>query len=505
MAGHKKSPPNGKGVDGDAVKSKPDVWVRILFSVAVVGNIVTMYRSVILLTTYENSVLPQGEFLSFLPPGQFEETKNDEYSKIQENARKHAVKNSKTNTKKIKELKRKAEEFHKKNSPPRRKPPILPLDFELINFFSHIPKTGAEYAALELSKLAVATIPLPRNKTIHSIMIAQGRYNMSLTRHRDYNESDPEWTYFHKNSRGHDHESPDSKAYAPEMICNQANAPVKWLSPFHFGLQSPTVFNTKFRCSMIVSEWPWNERAKNIYTIVREPMSHLISQYFHCCDSDNSKHRHLMPSLQEWIDAYTDLSNTLPLETRPPYIELWKQIPEAKALRDKYQCYNPIDSESDFVKFPPVQKDGTRMVLPNDYTFPYHPNHITQGKLLMGRDKATQRIDEQLFNDLKKRFRIIGDMNRMIKTVCAIFIDLHGGKHIPKPCDCTNVDKTKSEEALSATFNIPNLWSPDRNEHLNSKKYYYRPYIEIGYNSSKHSHGVKVSRNEPFGICTILG
>ena len=104
MAGHKKSPSNGKGVDGDALKSKPDIWVRILFSVAVVGNIVTMYRSVVLLTTYENSVLPQGEFLSFLPPGQFEETKNDEYSKIQENARKHAVKNSKTNKKRMKEF-----------------------------------------------------------------------------------------------------------------------------------------------------------------------------------------------------------------------------------------------------------------------------------------------------------------------------------------------------------------------------------------------------------------
>jgi hypothetical protein len=180
--------------------------------------------------------------------------------------------------------------------------------------------------------------------------------------------------------------------------------------------------------------------------------------------------------------------------------------PEARALRNKFMCYNPIDSESDYVQFPAKLDDGRRrLVLPEDYTYPYpyHPHSGSdktqnQRPPPPPRDEKTQQIDKQLFDDLTNRFNVIGDMSRMIKTVCAIFIDLTDGKHIPTPCDCTHINDNKNNESknkqhLSSTFEVPNLYSPDgkRNTSLNSGAWYIKPALQLGYNATKHSHGVK--------------
>jgi len=434
--------------------SKTSFLVRILYFVGVVGSLVTIYRSVALATP-SNKILgtpDNAESLTFHPP------------KIN-----RKVPNANTKQKRSK---------HKRMR-------IIPLSFPLTHFLSHIPKTGAEYAAKELLSLMKATIPLPGNKTMGSIKIDQYHYNKTLSKPKNFNGTDLDWLYFHKSSRDHDHANPESDAYAPSFICNHGTTPITLLNPYHFGYRrsntKEVIHDLKFRCSLIASEIPWDERAQNVYTVIRDPVSHVISQYFHCSDSNDHKLGHLMPPLDEWLNAYAELSESMPLQTRPPYTTVWKAHPEPQALRKKFMCYNPIDSESDYVKFPAkvVDGGGRRMVLPEGYTYPYpYPYHPGSDETQNPppRDEETRQIDKQLFDDLKSRFKVIGEMSQMIKTVCAIFIDFTEGKYIPTPCDCTHTNDNKQHS--SSTFKVPNLYSP-------------KLLLDIGYDSKKHSHGVK--------------
>jgi hypothetical protein len=152
-------------------------------------------------------------------------------------------------------------------------------------------------------------------------------------------------------------------------------------------------------------------------------------------------------------------------------------------------CYNPINSESDYVKFPAKLDDGQRLVLSEGYTYPYpYPYHPSSDDTENppSRDEETRQIDKQLFDDLKSRFKVIGEMSRMIKTVCAIFIDLTEGKYIPTPCDCTHTDDDKQHS--SSTFMVPNIYRPvgKSRGHM-----FFKPTLQLGYNVTKHSHGVK--------------
>lgn len=355
----------------------------------------------------------------------------------------------------------------------------------LTHFLSHIPKTGVEYAAQELARFVLATMPLPGNKTILSIKAAQKRYNQTLQNHPNYSQIDPEWLFFDKYSLNHDHGNPDSDAYSPYIACNYGNTPYVFMSPFHISAGQ----NTKYRCNLGITEEPWTKDAPNVYTIVRDPVSHVVSQYFHCVGSNSHKKAHLMPPFNEWLDEYTELADTLPLEQRVPYIEEWRRISAAKLLKDKFECYNPIDSESMFVKFPVKVKDelGEPIVLPKDYTYPYPPENAPP------RDEKTRKLDQQLFDDLKNRFRVIGDTARMIKTICSIFIDMTDGKYIPTPCDCTHWDEAKKQNHSSTpTFLVPNLYRTDASgKKARSTKWPHRPYLELGYDPARHAHGVK--------------
>lgn len=443
-----KQTPKGDGAEHSKT-SKQSTMVRVLFFLSVSGNLLTIFSSLVLSsTTSEHST----EHMTFQPP--------EQEGKVR--------------------LKRQ-----------------VTHPFEMTHFLSHIPKTGAEYAALELAKLLAATIPLPGEKTIHQIQSDQNLYNATLSEDPEFNASDIDWLYFDKNSRDHDHENPNSLAYAPPFICNQGKLQPKYVSPYHFGT---TIVgrknNLKFRCSLIVSEIPWHNKAPNIYTITREPLSHFVSQYFHCTDSSHSHKRPNMTSLDDWLKAYVDLAKSLPLESRPPYTHYWNN-PKAQELFQHYNCFNPIDSESDYVKFP-ARVDGKRknprLVLPENYTYPYYPRSMGKQPDQPPRDKETRQIDKALFDDLKKRFRVIGDMSQMIRTICAIFIDFTEGVYIPKPCDCTHVDtKTTNDEDLPSVFKVPNLYNTHPTLKYRSNRWYNRPYLELGYNRTKHAHGVKTN------------
>ena len=442
--------------DGNASSTKSTL-VRFFFFLSIAGNFVTMYRSFTFGIAANTESSFNEEEASFLPP---QRNSQRSIAEIESNKRKRKRKTTKS-----------AYRTHA-------------VPFKVTHFLSHIPKTGVEYAAQELGRFVFATMPLPGNKSIFSIEAAQKRYNQTLQNHPDYNQTDPEWLFFNKNSRDHDHGNPDSDAYSPYIVCNHGKIRFRFMGPFFFGAKR----NIKFRCNLAISEEIWTKDATNVYTIVRDPVSHVVSQYYHCVDSIGHRNTHLMPPLNEWLDEYTELADTIPLEHRAPYIETWRDNSAAKLLRKKFDCYNPIDSESTFVKFPVVVKDelGEPMVLPKDYRYPYPPGNEPP------RDEKTRKLDQQLFDDLKNRFRVIGDTARMIKTICSIFIDMTDGKYIPSPCDCTHWDETKKQQHSSTpTFEVPNLYQTDTTRKQISPRWTVRPYLELGYDPQKHAHGVK--------------
>mmetsp|Transcript_27223 Transcript_27223/g.58717 ORF Transcript_27223/g.58717 Transcript_27223/m.58717 type:complete len:410 (+) Transcript_27223:231-1460(+) len=336
------------------------------------------------------------------------------------------------------------------------------------------------------------------------------------------NNSSAPSSYFLQNSTDHDDTNPDSEAYAPPLICNSGTNPLKFLPRYFFFLRRNQI---KLRCVFWTSEieYPLNTNIapmlEKVYTMVREPISHVVSQYFHCTESiDHARtkdpdtgellNRHSrMPSLDAWLESYAELAKTVRFGKLLPSELLWH--PKIIELRQRFKCYCPVDSESAFVRFPPMKSVGTdtgtnskdgMIDLPEHYTYPYYKfkfdakNNQEQDE--NDRDEATQRLDRELFDDLKRRFRVIGDMAQMTKTICAIFIDFAEGKHIPTACDCThnpdNIDINNSIKIYSedtSTVEIRNLYS-DPNYRGNGGRLYSRTFT-LGYDRERDSHGVK--------------
>ena len=356
--------------------------------------------------------------------------------------------------------------------------PILKYLDELPYFFSHIPKSGTEYAAGELLRIMKSTLRLPNNRTIKDVMRAQHRYNQTVypddffagIKQLDLDKFPVDFTG-------------EKDYYVPPLICNQGTIPVKLLSPYYVPRQHPGRPNhqVRYSCKLIVSEEPWDNRAKNVYTIVRDPYSHTLSQYFHCTESrDHARPRKgknntvitdrqdLMPPLDEWLESYENIKTTHKKNST-------KLHEEAMKLKRKFHCYDPIDSETKYTK-------AKIRFLPKNYTYPYPPNNQEV------RDQETLEIDQVIFDDLKERFNIIGDMSQMVLSVCAIFIDFTNGKHIPSICDCTHVDDPAPVNR-SETFCLQNLYSHPHGDADLSKLC---P-IRVGYLKDIHNHGVKHS------------
>jgi hypothetical protein len=352
----------------------------------------------------------------------------------------------------------------------------------ITHFFSHIPKTGAEYAHTALLKMLKSSVRLPGNRTLSDVMLAQKRFNQDVFT-GDFFASNKEMDFdnFPIDLTG------ETDAYTPPFICNQATTEFRKLPPYYVGKKKRV--KLRYSCHISVSEQPWNAIAQNVYTIVREPFSHILSQYFHCSESiDHSKpkkdnngtiidmnRQDKMPSLDEWLESWVNFTKITdgPMSEPKRRIRIRERL---KTMRLKFKCYNPVDSESEFTVFN-VGK------LPDDYTYPY-PNAEKHGD----RDKNTKELDDVLFQDLKQRFSVIGDMAQMDKTMCAIFIDYTQGKHIPSICDCSNLeDGNESDEG--GTFCLRDLFETPLPE-MSSRS---SCPVKMGYDSSnrQHSHGVK--------------
>jgi len=339
-----------------------------------------------------------------------------------------------------------------------RRKPFLYID-ELEHFLSHIPKTGAEYAAKELNHLLRAHFRLPDNRTLQHVSKAQRRFNTTAF----------VGDFFAKNANSDNKSFPhhltgdaSSNAYAPLVVCNAGNTALPWIQRYHVARFRMTL---RYRCAMHVTEAPWSAAARNAYTIVREPLSHVLSQYFHCTESPRHKKQELMPTLDAWLETYTQLKQ----------LNLTEERLQGRALllKKKYNCYNPIDSESNFTAFEHRLLKG--------YTYPY-PGHGDSNE----RDEATLRLDRKLFDDLERKFRVIGDTAQMVKTVCAIFISFTG--QVPKVCDCTEQrgdggNNHNGRLCLHDLYKQPDPASQPRNSN--------KCPLEIGYDRNKHSHGVQ--------------
>ena len=355
--------------------------------------------------------------------------------------------------------------FDPPDAAPRRLAPpseVFPYLDELAHFLSHIPKTGAEYAARELDHLLQATARLPGNRTLHHVRDAQKRFNATAYA----------GDFFAKNINVNLNKTgyaslagltgdPRSDAYTPPMVCNYATSPLGQLHQYQMRVR----LGVRFRCALHVTEQPWHAAARHAYTIVQEPLSHVLSQYFHCAESPQHRKSGDMPPLDAWLETYAELTDSNPDRKA-------NRQRDAMRLKKRFHCYNPIDSESEFAAF--------NHRLPDGYTYPY-PN---DGE----RDEGTRLLDEQLFDDLKQKYDVIGDTSQMVKTVCAIFIGFAG--HVPEVCDCTRRgdDDGDGRANASATFCLPNLYThPDPASWGRAQPC---P-VHIGYDSARHSHGVR--------------
>ena len=296
-------------------------------------------------------------------------------------------------------------------------------DINFTYFFSHIPKSGSAYAHKTLQSLLLSTIPIIKNNSTNA-----GSDN-------------------NNNNNNNDNDNPP-----PSMFCNSATAYIGQLQQyFNLGKFPFVVYN--FTCVMWTTEQYYSPFAtRGVYTIIREPISHTLSQYFHCKESidhkrqkmikiNNKKEKisrdHLMPKLDDWLNSYSNLvndtyeynglkqnyhkfiSNTTDLKQYSKRIEAMS--------KHQYQCYDPINSQSKYTKFPPIN-----IILPKDYTYEYNDN--IDGIDIDGNDSVNENdnhndnhndknksnntiLDQILFNDLKKKYNIIGDTSRMTKTV----------------------------------------------------------------------------------------
>jgi hypothetical protein len=204
---------------------------------------------------------------------------------------------------------------------------------EFTHFFSHIPKSGGTYALRAITSLVM---------------------------------EDPQWKRLDDGDRFR-----PCDVGTTSLDHFQARFPVHWKG---------------IPCTLWQSEQPYRPSvAKHVYTIVRSPKEHVISQYFHCTESPAHKTRApLMPqTLDAWVESWASAIGN----------------PAAIQSNSRYQCYNPINHQSWFLGF--------------DY-------------------RSTKQ-------QLRNKFDVIGITAEMSKSVCLVAIQYAG--FVPEKCDCTDTSK----------------------------------------------------------------
>ena len=117
-------------------------------------------------------------------------------------------------------------------------------------------------------------------------------------------------------------------------------------------------------------------------TMLREPGSHVLSQYFHCTESDDHKaHRRFMANttLDDWLRYWVKAKSS--------------KAPKRSHLDHKFKCYNPMNLQCHIAGW-----DGSK-------------------------------------NDLRNKFEIVGVLERFTKSNCMMLV--HILHKVPEICNCT--------------------------------------------------------------------
>ncbi len=166
-----------------------------------------------------------------------------------------------------------------------------------------------------------------------------------------------------------------------------------------------TMSKNGLRCGAWSARSDYNQRPDHMYTILRDPKAHVVSQYHSC------KVERKMPEFKEWL-------------------EYWNQkIINGESLKDidrskdpEFGCYVPINLQSHILDF--------------------DQNLLNSGKSI------------EILDEIESKFTIIGDQSQMTKSTCAIIARYSGV--VPKRCDCSSSESQRLRRRTTSTFTFHN-------------------------------------------------
>lgn len=137
-----------------------------------------------------------------------------------------------------------------------------------------------------------------------------------------------------------------------------------------------------------MSEKGYTKLAQNSYAVIRNPRHHVLSQYFHCAESEEALMRKekrgepMIPPLDDWLVFWIEKNNT----------------PVHGA---QFGCYDPRSMQSRYVDYKPQNKSR-----------------------------------------LQQKFTVIGPLDELDKTICVMFI--HWTGWVPECCVCTEEENANA-------------------------------------------------------------
>ena len=227
---------------------------------------------------------------------------------------------------------------------------------KVFHYIIHIPKTGGDFVAKNANKYLLST---------------------------------PKWKQWYENNNN---KHSDRPWLCFDMLQKEFNDVSAF--PHNFPLTGRRGYN----CTAYILEAGYNTRADYTYTLVREPKSHVLSQYFHCTESRNhKKYFHKMPSLDVWLQYW--YNQTVSNVSLGDFISISHEMHRT----NKFSCYRPVNLQSRM-----LQMDSS---------------------LLLGED------EDEAIREIESRFTVLGDTAQMIKSMCSIITRYSG--IVPTKCDCS--------------------------------------------------------------------
>lgn len=166
------------------------------------------------------------------------------------------------------------------------------------------------------------------------------------------------------------------------------------------------------RCNMWMTEFKYNRLPSNhnmpehTYTIIRNPKHQIISQYFHCVESNDRGRKEKrekkdavdMPTLDSWLTQYVLAMNDTAQQNEI----------------GKFRCYNPINLQSTYAGFERRKRT-------------YRKDDA---------DSGDASVSDRMRKDLQQKYTVIGPLDQMDKVLCLILI--HYAGFLPDACNCSS-------------------------------------------------------------------